>query len=108
MVATDRSPQMVVFYREQLHLNGPFSREITQRKKDYERLIEEIVAEGIGTGVFKPEIDPKIATFGILGMCNWLSQWYKPGGAYTQAQIAAFFTRMVEGGLLAGEKNEPV
>ncbi len=99
-VAADRSPQMTVFYREHVHLTGPFSREITQRKKAYERLIEQVIEEGIAVGVFKANLDPKIATFGILGMCNWLSQWYKPGGTYSQSQIAALFSQMVEGGLL--------
>lgn len=99
-VAADGSPQMTVFYREHVHLTGPFSREITTRKKAYERLFEQIIEEGIEAGVFKSNLDPKIVTFGILGMCNWLSQWYKPGGTYTQAQIGDFFSRIVEGGLL--------
>lgn len=99
-VAADRSPQMSVFYREQVHLSGPFSREIALRKKAYERLIEQIIEQGIAVGIFKAEIDPKIATFGILGMCNWLSQWYKPGGTYSQLQIGAFFSQIIEGGLL--------
>jgi AcrR family transcriptional regulator len=100
-VAADRSPQMTVFYREQAHLTGPFAREIIHRKKTYERYFEQIIEEGIAAGKFRAEVDPKIATFGILGMCNWLSQWYKPGGTYTPTQIAHFFSQLVEGGLLA-------
>ncbi|HEX2915942.1 MAG TPA: TetR/AcrR family transcriptional regulator [Chloroflexia bacterium] len=99
-IAADRSPAMTVFYREEAHLTGPFSREIAARKKDYERLFEKIVAEGMQQGVFTAKNDPKIATFGILGMCNWLSQWYKPGGTYSAEQISAFFTQLVENGLL--------
>lgn len=102
-VAADRSPQMTVFYREHVHLTGPFSREITTRKKAYERLIEQIIEEGISAGVFKADLDPKIVTFGIFGMCNWLSQWYRSNGTYTQAQIADFFSKIVEGGLLKQE-----
>jgi len=56
--------------------------------------------EGQATGVFQLNIDPKIATFGLLGMCNWLSQWYKSSGQYSPQQIAAMFVNMVERGLL--------
>jgi TetR/AcrR family transcriptional regulator, cholesterol catabolism regulator len=98
-VAANRSPSMTVFYREGSHLTGPFGREIISRKKVYEGYIEQILAEGIAKGGFKPEIDPKIATFGILGMTNWLSQWYKPKGKYSPAQIADLFNNLLLGGL---------
>ncbi len=32
--------------------------------------------------VVRANIDPKIATFGLPGMCNWLSQWYRSNGQY--------------------------
>lgn len=99
-VAANRSPAMTVFYREHPHLTGPFAREIVLRKKVYERYFEQIIEEGQTAGVFSRAIDAKIATFGLLGMCNWLSQWYQPGGPYTHQQIAAMFVRMIEQGLL--------
>jgi TetR/AcrR family transcriptional regulator, cholesterol catabolism regulator len=94
-VAADRSPAMTVFYREQHYLTDPFAREIIMRKKAYERYFEQIIEEGQASGVFQPSIDPKIATYGLLGMCNWLSQWYRPEGQYSPQQIAAMFVNMV-------------
>jgi TetR/AcrR family transcriptional regulator, cholesterol catabolism regulator len=96
-VAADRSPAMIVFYREQHFLTGPFAREIILRKKAYERYFERIIEEGKVSGVFQPSIDPKIATYGLLGMCNWLSQWYRPEGQYSPQQIAGMFASMVSG-----------
>src|SRR5579859_4439725 len=96
-VAADRSPAMTVFYREQHFLTGPFAREIILRKKAYESYFERIIEEGQITGVFQPTIDSKIATYGLLGMCNWLSQWYRPEGQYSPQQIADMFVRMVSG-----------
>lgn len=99
-VAANRSPAMTVFYREHPHLTGPFAREIVLRKKVYERYFEQIIEEGQAAGAFSRAIDAKIAAFGLLGMCNWLSQWYQPGGPYTHQQIAAMFVQMIEQGLL--------
>src|SRR6266516_7871252 len=67
-VAADRSPAMIVFYREHPHLSGPFAKEIILRKKAYERYFEQIIEEGQAAGVFQLNVDPKIASFGILGM----------------------------------------
>lgn len=98
-VAADRSPAMIVFYREQPHLTGPFAGEIILRKKAYERYFERIIEEGQAAGVFRADVDPKIVAFGLLGMCNWLSQWYKAGGQYAPEQIAAMFGSMIGDGL---------
>ncbi len=99
LVAADRSPAMIVFYREWSHLTGPFAKEIHLRQKAYEHYFEQIIAEGQTTGTFTTRVDAKIATFGLLGMCNWLSHWYSPGGQYTPQQIANMFASMIENGL---------
>ncbi len=107
-VTVNTSPAIKVFYREHAHLTGPFAREIMLREKDYERYIEQIIQEGIAKGIFKPDFDPQVITFGLLGMCHWLSQWYKPSGRYTHRQIASMFMDMVEGGLLLVPSTEIV
>jgi TetR/AcrR family transcriptional regulator, cholesterol catabolism regulator len=98
-VAADRSPAMTVYYREHVHLTGPFAREISARKKAYEKLFEQILSEGMQTGHFRADLDPKIAMFGLLGMCNSLSQWYRAGGTYSHEQIANIFTALVGQGV---------
>ncbi len=99
-VIVNSSPAIKVFYREHAHLTGPFAREILLREKDYERYFEQIIQEGIAKGTFRPGFDSKIITLGLLGMCHWLSQWYKPSGRCTHRQIASMFLDMVEDGLL--------
>nr|MBA2680328.1 TetR family transcriptional regulator [Ktedonobacteraceae bacterium] len=98
-VAADRSPAMTVFYREWSHLTGPFAHEIKQRQKAYERYFEEIIQNGIKEGLFAPTVDARIATFALLGMCNWLSNWYHAGGQYSPQQIADMFAFIFENGL---------
>jgi TetR/AcrR family transcriptional regulator, cholesterol catabolism regulator len=98
-VAADRSPAMIVFYREHPHLTGPFAKEIILRKKAYERYFEQIIEEGQANGAFKLHVDPKIVSFGLLGMCNWMSQWYRPDGHFTHEQISTMFVNMIVNGL---------
>jgi AcrR family transcriptional regulator len=99
-VTANSSPAIHVFYNEQAHLSGEFAREIVQREKEYEQSFARIIQEGIREGVFKPDFDAQIITFGLLGMCHWLSHWYRPSGRYSHEMIAQMFLAMVEGGLL--------
>jgi hypothetical protein len=104
-VTANSSPAITVFYREQTHLTGPFAKEITLRKREYDQYFEQIIQEGIQKQFFKADFDPQIITFGLLGMCHWLSQWYKPSGRYRHQEIAHMFLRMIEGGLLFSPTN---
>ena len=104
-VAADRSPAMTVFFREQHHLTGPFAKEIQLRRKAYERYFERIIEEGQQAGVFKSEVDAKIVAFGLLGMCNSLSQWYRESGAYTPQRIATMFETIFVTGVEQQERS---
>jgi AcrR family transcriptional regulator len=100
-VTARSSPAIHVFYNEQAHLSGEFAREIVLREKAYEQSFAQIIQEGISQGKFKPDFDAQIVTFGLLGMCHWLSHWYKPSGRYSHQAIAQMFLAMVEGGLVS-------
>jgi TetR/AcrR family transcriptional regulator, cholesterol catabolism regulator len=97
--AADRSPAMTVFFHEQAHLTGPFAKEILLRKQAYTQYFEQIIMEGQAVGAFQPDIDPKLATFGLLGMCNSLFQWHRSEGQLSPPQVATTFANMIENGL---------
>ena len=46
-----------------------------------------MIEQGIAEGVLRDDVDPKMAAYGILGMINWMHQWYRPGGRFTAAEI---------------------
>lgn len=51
-------------------------------------------------GVFTASIDPKITTFGLLGICTWLPQWYQPAGQYAHQHIAGLLAQIAANGLV--------
>jgi len=48
----------------------------------------EIIQRGVDSGDFRV-VDPKVAAFAIIGMCNWTAWWYDPSGARSQDEIIA-------------------
>ena len=71
------------------HREIPPSRyQIIQRKRDhYFSIVEGIVIAGIEAGEFESE-DPRLATLGIFGMCNWAYTWYQAEGSKRPREVA--------------------
>lgn len=56
------------------------------------KIIDEIKKEGSEN--FK-NMDSKIVVFGIVGMCNWASKWYRQSGPLKPEEISNIFFRII-------------
>ena len=64
--------------------------------------------QGQAEGVVCPDLDPKVTALGILGMVNWIYQWYRPGGGRSARAIAeAYADFAVAGVACSPETHEP-
>jgi AcrR family transcriptional regulator len=92
-----------VFFSEESQLPAKDFRKIREEKKKYTKIIEEIFAEGVSRGLFKDR-DPRLQTYAVLGMCNWVFKWYRPGRtAYAPEEIADHFIGLLETGYMKDE-----
>jgi hypothetical protein len=66
----------------------------TQKRRNYEKYFETIVAEMKGRGYFEG-LDEKIVTFGILGMLNSIPRWYRPEGELTIKEVSDILFKMI-------------
>jgi len=88
-----------VYFSEENQLPEEDFRKIQGEKKRYNKIIQEIIEEGISKGLFK-KIDPKLQSYAIIGMCTWIYKWYKPHYPYGPEEIADHFTALLEAGYL--------
>ena len=72
---------------------------VRKQRERYAVLVGEVVRRGVACGEFRAA-DASVATLGLLGMCNWLCQWYRPGGRLSAREIGRAFSDLVLGGLL--------
>jgi len=68
-------------------------------RREYDRAIERAYRDGVDEGLLR-DLPPTLVVFGILGMCNWLHEWYKPEGRSTPTEIADVFLDVLERGYL--------
>lgn len=93
---------LTVYLHEFRALAGEALETVRQQRDRYRSLVESIVERGVLAREFTTG-DVGIATLGILGMCNWVAQWYRPEGRLGAGEVAEYFAEMVLGGLYLDE-----
>lgn len=106
----------LVFFSEENELPMKEFEKIRREKIKFTKVVMKIIEEGIDQGYFR-QLDSMLMADAIIGLCNWLYRWYKPGiSAFTPDQIADQFIGLLENGYLkqpiesqkAGKKKEGV
>ncbi len=76
-----------VYLRDFRSLNTKRRAQVARRRHEYSSYLQELIAEGQDTGLFAADLMPHLAAFGILGMLNWIYEWYRPDGYLTGQEI---------------------
>jgi len=88
-----------------LHENHPLPpilrKRINARKKDYIHFVENLVAEVQRARSSKGAVTPRAAAFALLGMLNWIYQWYRPEGVLEEESLAQQYTEIFFQGAFA-------
>ena len=100
-VVAAESDMLAVVFREEAELGQAKQAAIRRRKRAYEDVFAQVIAEGQAAGVLRP-LSPALLVRALLGMCNWMYQWYRPERGSAE-DIAGEFTLLLESGWLAGD-----
>ena len=94
----DRADYVKVFLNERQHLPRESRRRIGRWSRGLERIFEGVIEEGIAKGEFRADLDVRLATLAILGMCNAASSWQRKENIAVP-DIAKAFARLVTEGM---------
>ena len=101
VVLSPRDREITVMLHENHPLPPALRKRINARKKDYIHFVESLMAEIQRGRSAKGAVSPRAAAFALLGMINWIYQWYKPEGDLQTHNLIPQFTELVFGGILA-------
>jgi TetR/AcrR family transcriptional regulator, cholesterol catabolism regulator len=95
---TEHPDVLTVFLHEMKALPEERRGEQMRLRDEYDALLNQVIREGVEQGCFRP-LHPRLTSFAILGMVNWLYAWYRPNGSLTPEQIAQEYTTLLWEGL---------
>lgn len=101
VVLSARDREITVMLHENHPLPPTLRKRINQRKKEYVHFVESLIADVQRTRAAKGAVSPRAAAFALLGMINWIYQWYKPEGELQANHLIPQFTELLFGGILA-------
>jgi TetR/AcrR family transcriptional regulator, cholesterol catabolism regulator len=121
VVLSPRDREITVMLHENHPLPPGLRKRINARKKEYVHFVEELIAEvqrdaqkeaqretqrqvqpgAHSVRASKTRVSPRAAAFALLGMINWIYQWYKPEGELQAHNLVPQFIDLIFGGLLA-------
>lgn len=102
LVLSGHDREITVILHENRTLPADAGRQINARKKHYMVYLGELVKEvQQRRGLKRAAVDPHLAAMALLGMINWMYQWYRPEGGLSAADIARQYTELFLRGALA-------
>ncbi|HLB88815.1 MAG: hypothetical protein AUH86_14825 [Acidobacteria bacterium 13_1_40CM_4_58_4] len=94
VVLSVRDREITVMLHENHPLSPSLRRRINTRKKDYVHFVENLIAEVQRARQSKGIVSPRAAAFALLGMINWIYQWYRPEGTLQEEDLVREYTEI--------------
>ena len=100
----DHMAEMKVLSHEAGSLEGDYLRRVNAQKRQLTAIASEVLRE------LSPEsdYDPRVATFTLFGMMNWLYNWYRPGRDAPLDRLIDDMTRLFLTGFMSGDAEGEV
>jgi AcrR family transcriptional regulator len=100
LIVRARDQEITVILHENRSLSGALRKKLNARKRAYIDYLENLITRVQEQSGGPPLVKPRLAAFALLGMINWLYQWYSPEGPVKQEELAQVYTDFFLRGLL--------
>ncbi|MDD5094099.1 MAG: TetR/AcrR family transcriptional regulator [Dehalococcoidia bacterium] len=71
----------------------------------YDNLLDQIVNAGVEHGQLRADLNPRLISYAMLGMCNWMFESHKKDVSLSPSEIADQFFQLLTGGVLASDHS---
>jgi len=94
VVLSERDREITVMLHENHPLPPALRRRINTRKKEYVQFVESAIAEVQQARKSKGGVSARAAAFALVGMINWIYQWYHPQGSLHEEDLVRQYTEI--------------
>lgn len=93
------------FLRERRFLPRDSARRIGRVAHRYEGIMQRVIESGVIAGEFRSDLEPRLTTLALLGMCNAAMEWYGREPNATVERIAGAFVDLALSGMRAAPEG---
>jgi TetR/AcrR family transcriptional regulator, cholesterol catabolism regulator len=93
-VILKRQANIAIFFREEKSLQPDDLRRIDQLRKEFDRLLTQLLQQGVDDGSFALR-DVPLAALAIGGMISWVYTWHRPEGRLTRSEMKGRMAELV-------------
>ena len=68
--------------------NSPVEQAALQRRREFDRVVTDLVRAAEDEGDVRPDVDPAVTSRLLFGTVNSLTEWYRPDGRLSPAELA--------------------
>jgi hypothetical protein len=68
--------------------NSPVEQAALQRRRQFDRVVTDLVRAAEEEGDIRPDVDPAISSRLLFGTVNSLTEWYRPDGGLSADDLA--------------------
>jgi AcrR family transcriptional regulator len=105
MVLADQLPFVTLLLR--VRGNTPVERAALARRREFDRLVADLVVKAVAEGDLRPDVDPATAARLLFGMVNSLAEWYRPRGRASATALADSVVTVALDGLRVRDRPAP-
>jgi AcrR family transcriptional regulator len=99
-------PHVTIFLQERRFLVGDRFDAVKKKRDAVDQIYRTVIEQGIADGSMRADLNPQIATFGILGMCAWAMSWFRNDGTLSAAEVGGLLADLVLVGMLSNTPGE--
>ncbi|GII78548.1 TetR family transcriptional regulator [Sphaerisporangium rufum] len=99
---------VTIFSQERRFLTEERFAAIKKKRDQLDAMYEAVIQQGVDEGVFNSALQPRIVSFGLLGMLTAAYGWFRPDGPLSATQVADQFAELILKGLVAPVPEDSV
>ncbi len=92
LVVTEHAPVISIMFDDVRHLSPEEKGHISRQEKDSMMRLTETYRIIQKDGYFRDDTEARLAVVTMVGACNWIARWFKPGG-WSPEYVASSTTR---------------
>jgi TetR/AcrR family transcriptional regulator, cholesterol catabolism regulator len=103
IVVAENLEQTLVTFHQWKYLEEGNRQRVIAMRNSYQEMFIRIVKDGIKSGVFDRNLDATLCVLAILGMLNWVPEWFSPAGSRSAEQVADGLANVVLSGMMTNK-----